>query len=284
VIDYRELVGRTVDERTTTYRAEDTILYALATGVGFDPTDPQQLRYVYEDGLCALPCMSLVLGYPGFWLKQPAYQIDWPKLLHAEEAFEIHQPLPVAGTVSGNTTVTAIVDRGADKGAFIYATKEVRNAADGSLLATVHSTSVARGDGGFNGPTGPRPAPVELPTRAPDLVCELPTLPQQALLYRLCGDFNPLHADPAVAAQGGFERPILHGRCTMAVAHHALIRACCGYDATRLRAMRVRFTAPFYPGETLRTRIWRDGTQVYFDASSVERGVTVLGNGLAGLA
>lgn len=284
MIDYRELVGRTVDERTSTYRAEDTILYALATGFGFDPMDTRQLRYVYEEGLIALPCMSLVLGYPGFWLKNPVYAVDWPKLLHAEEAFRIHQPLPIAGTITGRTVVTAIIDRGADKGAFIYSTKEVRNQADGALLATINSTTVARGDGGFDGPTGPRPPAVDLPKREPDQNCDLPTLPQQALIYRLCGDFNPLHADPAVAKQGGFERPILHGRCTMATAHHALIRSCCDYDATRLRAMQVRFTAPFYPGETLRTRIWREGDQVYFDAASVERGVTVLGNGLAEIA
>jgi len=284
VIDYRELVGRTVDERTTTYRAEDTILYALATGFGYDPLDTRQLRYVYEENLVALPCMSLVLGYPGFWLRNPAYGVDWPKVLHAEEHFEIHQPLPVAGTITGKTTVTAIVDRGADKGAFIHSTKEVRNKADGALLASVNSTTVARGDGGLDGPTGPRPVQVELPRREPDVVCELPTLPQQALLYRLCGDFNPLHADPAVARKGGFDRPILHGRCTMGVAHHALIRECCDYDASRLRSMRVRFTAPFFPGETLRTRIWREGQQVFFDAASVERGVTVLGNGLADIA
>ncbi len=284
MIDYRELVGRTVDERTSTYRVEDTILYALSTGLGDDPLDSRQLRYVYEEGLVALPCMSLVLGYPGFWLKNPAYQVDWPKVLHAEEHFEIHQPLPVAGTITGKTVVTNIADRGADRGAFIHSTKEVRNKANGVLIATVRSTTVARGDGGFGGPGGPRTAPVELPQREPDLACDLPTLPQQALLYRLCGDFNPLHADPAVARKGGFDRPILHGRCTMAVAQHALIRACCDYDATRLRSMRVRFTAPFFPGETLRTRIWREGSQAFFDAVSVERGVTVLGNGLADIA
>jgi acyl dehydratase len=287
VIDYRELVGRTVDERSTSYRTEDTILYALATGFGSDPLDERQLRYVYEDGLNALPCMSLVLGYPGFWLKNAEYAVDWPKVLHAEEHFEIHRPLPVAGSIKGRTVVTAIVDRGADKGAFIHSTKEVRDLADDALLATVHSTTVARGDGGFGGPggpDGPRPAPIVLPSREPDLVCDLPTLPQQALLYRLCGDFNPLHADPAIARKGGFERPILHGRCTMAVAQHALLRECCDYDATRLRSMRVRFTAPFYPGETLRTRIWRDGGTHYFDAASVERGVTVLGGGLAEIA
>jgi acyl dehydratase len=283
VIDYRQLLGKTVDERETHFRVEDTILYALAVGFGADPGDARQLRYVYEENLVALPCMSLVLGYPGFWLKDPQYQVDWPKLLHAEEAFEIHAPLPVAGSVTGRTVVTGIVDRGTEKGAYLYSTKEVR-AADGNLLATVNSATAARGDGGFDGPTGPVPPPVQIPARAPDFVCDLPSLPQQALLYRLCGDMNPLHADPAIATRAGFERPILHGRCTMGIAQHAIIRACCDYDAARLRGMRVRFTAPFLPGETLRTSLWHDGGQVYFTAASLERGVTVLNNGLATLA
>ena len=123
-----------------------------------------------------------------------------------------------------------------------------------------------------------------MPTRAPDIVCDLPTLPQQALIYRLCGDFNPLHADPEVARVAGFERPILHGRCTMGVAQHAILKSCCDYDARRLKSMRVRFSAPFLPGETLRTEIWRDGQYAYFTASSRERGVQVLGNGLVELA
>jgi acyl dehydratase len=280
VIDYQLLLGKTVDERATRFRVEDTILYALSVGFGADPTDPKQLRYVYEENLEALPCMSLVLGYPGFWLKDPQYQVDWPKLLHAEEAFEIHAPLPVAGSVTGKTVITQIIDRGKDKGAYLYSTKEVR-ATDGQLLATVKSATVARGDGGFDGPTGPLQKPIELPTRAPDLVCDLASLPQQALIYRLCGDMNPLHADPAVARKGGFERPILHGRCTMGIAQHAIIKSCCDYQARRLHAMRVRFTAPFMPGETLRTSLWQDGNQVFFAASSLERGITVLNNGLA---
>lgn len=283
MIDFRLLVGRTVDERETRFRIEDTILYALSLGLGSDPTDPRQLRYVYEDGLEALPCMSLVLGYPGFWLKDPQLQVDWTKVLHAEEALEIHAPLPVSGHVLGKTVITQIIDRGRDKGAYIYSTKEVRAKADGRLLATVNSATVARGDGGFDGPTGPVPKPVEMPTRAPDAVCDLASLPQQALIYRLCGDMNPLHADPAIARQGGFERPLLHGRCTMGIAQHAIIRSCCDYRASRLKAMRVRFTAPFYPGETLRTTLWQDGDQVHFTAASVERGVTVLNNGFAQL-
>ncbi|MGH8596077.1 MAG: MaoC/PaaZ C-terminal domain-containing protein, partial [Gammaproteobacteria bacterium] len=265
----------------TTLSIEDTLLYALSLGFGAN-ADPKQLKYVYEEGLEALPCMSLVLAYPGFWLKDPQYQVDWPKLLHAEEAFEIHAPLPIEGRVHGRTVITHIIDRGADKGAFIYTTKEVRVA--GKLVATVQSTTVARGDGGFDGPTGPKPSVVEVPTRAPDSTCDLPTLPQQALIYRLCGDMNPLHADPAIAKRGGFERPILHGRCTMGIAQHAIIKTCCDYAASRLKSMRLRFTAPFFPGETLRTNLWRDGNQVFFNAASIERGVTVLNNGLAVLS
>jgi len=280
-----ELIGRVVDARTTRYRVEDTMLYALATGLGADPLDERQLRYVYEEQLVALPSLCLVLAYPGFWLRKPEYAVDWPKVLHAEEAFEIHAPLPAAGAVTGRTTVTAIVDRGVDKGAYLHSTKELRSVDDDSLLATVHSVTVARGDGGRGGGGEPPPAPrFEQPTRAPDAIRELPTLPQQALLYRLCGDLNPLHADPAVARQGGFERPILHGRCTLAVAQHALLAACCDYDAARLKAMRVRFTAPFHPGETLRTRLWHEDGRVLFEASSVERGVTVLGHGVAVVA
>jgi len=281
VIDYKLLVGMTVDERETTYRIEDTLLYALSLGFGADPTDPNQLKYVYEEGLETLPCMSLVLSYPGFWLKDPKYQVDWPKILHAEEAFEIHAPLPVAGTVTGRTVITYIVDRGADKGAFIYSTKDVRNKVDGRLLASTSSTTVARGDGGFDGPTGPKPEVVEVPNRAPDLICALPSLPQQALIYRLCGDMNPLHADPAIAKKGGFDRPILHGRATMGIAQHAIIKSCCDYQASRLKSMKLRFSAPFFPGETLRTSLWQDGNKVFFTASSVERGVMVLNNGLA---
>ncbi|MEQ8659765.1 MAG: MaoC family dehydratase, partial [Gammaproteobacteria bacterium] len=138
-----------------------------------------------------------------------------------------------------------------------------------------------RGDGGFGG-GGKAHAPMAAPPdRNPDMVCDLPTSPQAALLYRLCGDMNPLHADPKVAAAAGFARPILHGRCTMGIAMHALIRSCCDYDATRLRSMQLRFSAPFLPGETLRTEIWREHDSVHFRASAVERAVVVLSNGNA---
>lgn len=275
------LVGRTVDEREARFSRADTCLYALATGLGSDPLDARQLRYVWEEDLQALPAMSLVLAYPGFWLKDPQYGVDWTKVLHAEEGLEIHAPLPAEGTVRGRTTVTRIIDRGADKGALVYSSREVRHGRDDTLLATIESCTLLRGDGGFGGPSGPLPPPVVMPGRAPDAVCDLSSLPQQALLYRLCGDFNPLHADPAVARQAGFDRPILHGRCTLAIAQHALLRLCCGYEASRLRHMRVRFTAPFFPGETLRTLVWREGSTLLFSAEAVERGVKVLDQGTA---
>ena len=139
-------------------------------------------------------------------------------------------------------------------------------------------------DGGFGGANTPRPRMPGPPDREPDIVCDLPTLPQAALIYRLCGDMNPLHADPRIAAKAGFERPILHGRCTMGVAMHALLRSCCDYEADRLQSMQVRFSAPFLPGDTLRTEIWREGEITFFRSSSLERGVTVLSNGSARIA
>lgn len=281
--DHGKLVGRVIDEQTHTYTERDTMLYALALGFGAEPTDARQLRYVYEADLAALPSQAMVIAYPGFWMKDPAYGFTWQKVLHAEESIEVHAPLPVAGTVTGCTVVEDVVDRGADKGCFVYLRKTLTDA-DGTLLATVLSNTLARADGGFGGGGEPRakmPAP---PDREPDAVCDLPTLPQAALLYRLCGDMNPLHADPDIATGAGFERPILHGRCTMGVALHALLRTCCDYDASRVRSLELRFSAPFLPGETLRTSIWTEGDTLHFESIALERGVTVLSHGSARLA
>ena len=283
MIDPAEIVGQRIARCESNYRTEDSILYALALGFGADPTDSEQLQFVYEQNIRTLPTMNLVVGYPGFWLKEPKYQVEWQKVLHAEEKLIIHQPLPPAGAVVGETFVDEIVDRGADKGAFIYQRKEVRGEADGVLFAEVLSNTLARGDGGFGGTAKPRAQPPAVPERKPDAVCDLATLPQQALLYRLCGDMNPLHADPAIASGAGFDRPILHGRATMGVAQHAVLKTACGYDPARLKSLSVRFSAPFLPGETLRTELWSDGSDVYFRSRSLERDVVVLNNGHAEL-
>jgi len=280
--DHASLIGQVINEQEHEVTVHDTILYALALGFGADPMDDQQLRYVYEEDLQSLPGMAMIIAYPGFWMREPRYGFTWQKVLHAEESIEIHQPLPVAGKVRGSTVVEDVVDRGAEKGCFVYLRKELYGGEDGQThLATVVSNTLARADGGFGGGGNPRAPMAAPPDRNPDMVCDLPTSPQSALLYRLCGDMNPLHADPKVAAAAGFDRPILHGRCTMGVAMHALIRSCCDYDATRLKQMQLRFSAPFLPGETLRTEIWREHDGIHFRASSVERAVVVLSNGNA---
>lgn len=279
--DHSTLIGHVINDETTTVTTRDTLLYALGLGFGADPVDERQLRYVYEDNLQALPGMAMTIAYPGFWMRDEQYGFTWQQVLHAEESIEIHHPLPTAGVVRGKTVVEDVVDRGADKGCFVYLRKELHSEDGNTLLATVISNTLARADGGFGGggePHAPMPKP---PARDADLVCDLPTLPQAALIYRLSGDMNPLHADPAVARSAGFDRPIMHGRCTMGVAMHAIIRSCCDYDAARLRAMSLRFSAPFLPGETLRTEIWQDNETVHFRARALERDVVVLNNGSA---
>lgn len=283
-IDYDKLRNWPFPDLEHSYTERDTMLYALGVGCGHDPLDPADLRHVYEDGLRALPTMAVVLGYPGFWLKDPATGVDWRKVLHGEQGLILHRPLPAAATVIGRSRVTGIVDKGAGKGALLFSERDVIDKADGALLCTVTSTTFMRGEGGFGGPAGPTPAPHPMPDGDPALVVELPTLPQAALIYRLSGDFNPLHADPAVARAVGFDRPILHGLATYGVAGRAILKACCDGDPARLKRLDVRFSAPVYPGETIRTEIWTDGTTVSFRCHAVERDTVILNNGLAVLA
>lgn len=278
-IDLDRLMSWPVPEGRQTLTPKDCILYALGVGLGADPTDERQLRFVYEKELRPLPTMAAVLAYPGFWQRDPALGLDWVRLLHAEQAVEIHRPLPTEGALVGRTRVTNVVDKGASKGALLFQERRVEDA-DGQLLCTVSMTSFCRGDGGFGGPSGPVPEPAAVPDRTPDRVHDLPTLPQAALIYRLSGDYNPLHAEPAIARGAGFERPILHGLCTFGVAGHAVLAACCGYDPDAIRSIRARFTAPVYPGETLRTEMWIAGADdIRFRTRALERDVIVLNNG-----
>jgi acyl dehydratase len=258
---------------------EQCMLYSLSVGIGADPMNAGQLRYVLEDDLCANPLMSNVLAYPGFWMKGEDTGVDWKQVLHGEQFFEIHRPLPTTGTLIGRTRVLGVNDRGKEKGAFVYTRREVFDKASGDALCSIEQTTVCRGDGGCGGDdAAPRQAH-RLPARDADMVCELPISPQAALLYRLNGDRNPLHADPAVAAHAGYPQPILHGLCTLGIAGHAILQSACDYDAARLKSMAVRFTAPVFPGETLRTEMWNEDGGVSFRASVIERDKVVLGNG-----
>lgn len=263
------------------FTERDTILYALGLGLGADPVDREQLRFVYEAGLRALPTMGVILGYPGFWLRDPRTGADWKRLLHGEQAITLHKTLPPAGAIIGRSRVLDVIDKGRDKGAFVFVERKVFEKQSGDLLCTLNATSILRGDGGFGGPPGPMQEPHAIPDRPADLRLESPTLPQAALIYRLTGDMNPLHADPEIARAAGFPRPILHGLCTFGIVGHALLRMVCGYDPGKLRSLRARFTAPVFPGETIVTEIWRDGPICSFRASVAERQKIVLGNGRA---
>jgi acyl dehydratase len=223
----------------------------------------------------------VVLGYPGFWLKDERTCVDWKKVLHGEQGVILHKPLPASGTVIGKSRVTGIADKGAEKGSLLFSEHDVVDKKTGARLATLTSTTVMRGNGGFGGPSAATPAPHKLPERAPDLVLDLKTLPQAALIYRLSGDYNPLHADPAIAKVAGFERPILHGLCTFGVAGRAILRACCENDPVKLKEIHLRFSSPVYPGETISTEMWRDGNTVSFRARALPRNVVVLNNGRA---
>lgn len=280
-MDYNTILNWQVEEQVHTYTERDTLLYALGVGYGADPLDVGQLRFVYEKNLQAAPTQAVVLGYPGFWMGDPATGIDAVRLVHGEQGLEIHQPLPVAGTVIGQTRVTGINDKGPEKGALVYSERKVFNEDTGDLLATLTSTTFCRGDGGCGGDDPAPYVPHQLPDRPADLACDLALVEQAALIYRLSGDYNPLHADPSVAKKAGFERPILHGLATLGVAGHALLKSCCNYDATRLTSMRLRFTAPVYPGEIIHTEIWVDDGQVSFRCSVQARDQVVLSNGAA---
>lgn len=280
-IDYDKLMNRKFERLEHTYTEKDTILYALGVGMGIDPLDEDCLKFVYEDGLKAMPSMANVLAYPGFWAKEPDTGIDWVKILHAGQEMIMHKPLPASGKVEATTRINEIVDKGEGKGALILSERTVRDSATGEDLCTLISTTMARGDGGFGGPSVPSPKPDSVPEREADIVCDLPTLPMAALIYRLSGDYNPLHASPSVATAAGFKAPILHGLCTFGVATHAIMKTLCDYDPSRFHRIRLRFSSPVYPGETIRTEIWRNGNEVAFRCRVVERDVVVINNGYA---
>jgi acyl dehydratase len=280
-INYEKLVNWQIPEVEQRLTRRDTILYALGVGLGADPCDADQLRFVYEDGLQALPTMAIILGYAGPWHAHPDTGITRSHVVHGEQGFRILKPLPVEGDVLGKTRVSAVVDKGKDKGALVMTDCTVRDKTSGEVICTLTSTTFCRADGGFGGPDGPVSTPHRIPDAPAQHVCDLPTLPQAALIYRLSGDYNPLHADPAYAQRAGFKMPILHGRCTFSIAGHAILKTLCGYDPRRFVSMQGRFSAPVYPGETIRTQMWRDGDVVSFRSTVAARGVTVLDNGRA---
>lgn len=266
---------------THIYSRKDTILYALGLGYGANPADPSQLAFVYEDKLLTVPSMCCVLAHPGMWVRNPALGIDWLKMLHGEQSFEIHSPIPPEGTVVGTYAIIAVEDKGAGKGAILHQIKQLNDKASGQLRATVRSVLFMRGDGGCGG-FGEVPEPARpLPESVPSSACEIATLAQSALIYRLSGDYNPIHADPGAATKAGFEAPILHGLCTFGVATRALLSTFANGAPERLKSLSVRFSRPVFPGETIKTEFFGTGGEVRFRSRVVERDVIVLDRGSA---
>lgn len=287
MIDFHRLKAWHFDDVVQRYNADDTMRYALALGLGGDPTDALQLQFVNDRPAAplALPTMAVVLGFPGSWMQDPATGIDFAQIVHGEEQVVWHRPLEAAGTVRARHRVTRIVDKGPGRGATITYDKTLHDAQSDELLVTVTHTTFARGNGGFAteavpGDAAP-PPPVVVPARKPDQVVDIPTLPQQALLYRQCGDRNPLHSDPATARAAGFDRPILHGLCTWGMAAHALLAHCAGSDPTRLHSLYARFSAPVFPGETLRLEVFRAGNEARFRVRVPARDKVVIDHGHA---
>jgi acyl dehydratase len=261
------------------YTDRESFLYALSLGMGRDPLNPDELPYVCEneDVIRTVPTMATVLTQFSA-LRDSG--IDYSKVLHAEQRLKVYRPLPAAATILADYGVTAVVDKGPDKGALIFVETRVRNADDDRPLYTAGATIMARGDGGI-GSTGDAPEALPSPpARAPDQVVSFQSQPEQALLYRLNGDRNPLHSNPAMASRGGFNRPILHGLCTYGVVCKTIIASACDYDHVRIEQFDTRFTSAVYPGEQLEIDIWNEGASVLFRCRVPARDVIALNNGV----
>ena len=277
-----KLMAIRVEGAAFAYEDRESMLYAIGVGMGRDPLDEAELSYVYEGPrtLRTVPTMATVLTQ---FSALRTSGIDYAKVLHAEQRLEIHRPLPPAAKLVGDYKVSGVIDKGPEKGIFVFTETKVRDAADGLPLFTAGGTIIARGDGGIGGSgMGPPPA-ARVPDRAPDHEVALESRLDQALLYRLNGDRNPLHADPALARRAGFPVPILHGLCTYGIACRAIIASACNYDHRRIRRFDVRFSSPVYPGETIVTEIWRDGNDVTFRCRVRERNVIAIDNGVCTL-
>ena len=259
----------------------DCMLYALGIGVGMRPEDQRDLQFTYEDGLKFFPSYVNVICHPGAWITAPEFEVSWVKLLHGEQSFINHRQPEPGKTYVGSYKLIGVIDKGEGKGAMMYLQKELREKGSNDVVSTVTSTYVLRGDGGSGGTMGEAPKIHAIPETAAQATCALPTLPQAALIYRLSGDYNPIHASPAIAKKAGFERPILHGLCTFGVATRAILQTWCDDDPAKLKSVNLRFSLPVYPGETIVTEMWKDGNIISFRAKAKERDAVVLNNGRA---
>ena len=276
-ITYEKLMSLRSSDVSHRYGERETMLYALSIGMGRDPLNEAELPFVFEKyRLRTVPTWAIVVARQNL-----IYDVglNVGKMLHGEQTLELHHPLPPAAELLADAAVTEVYDRGPDKGIIIQLGGTIYNAADRQRLISWGAAIFARGDGGIGGSTKSVPRPAEMPMRKPDLVKVAETRRDQALLYRLNGDRNLIHADPQLASSMGFKAPILHGACTYAIACREVLAHVCNYDHTRIRTFDVRFTSPVYPGEHVETAIWVDGDTVRFRSRVQERDLNVLDYG-----
>jgi acyl dehydratase len=274
------LVGVPAEPQERSWTSSDALLYAVGVGAGLgDPLQELQFTTENSEGVPqqVLPTFGVLVAQPRGGGRSLG-DFDRAQLVHAEQAFELHRPLPVAGTARVVTTVTGIYDK--ISGALVASESVAVDAATGEQLVTSRSGVFIRGEGGFGGERGPGNG-WRRPDRPPDHQVTMPTRPEQALVYRLSGDRNPLHADPKFAARGGFSRPILHGLCTYGVTGRALLHTLCGSEPARFRSMSGRFTRPVLPGDTLAVSIWlpEDGGDTARFQTATEDGTVVIDRG-----
>ena len=285
MLDYAKVRTWESGDIRHTCTPQSAMLYALGVGMAQDPLDRNEIRYVTEKNLRVLPSMAAVLAHPGFWMRdRPEMGIDYVRMVHGEQSIHLHRPLPSEGTVVGRSRVTRVVDKGEGKGALVYVEKRLFGTDSDDLLAVCNSIVFCRADGGFSvsgGGDPPTESPRATPQTPPDVVVDLQTRPESALIYRLSGDFNPLHSDPDVATEAGFPRPILHGLGTYGAACHGLVKGFCDYDPARLKSMSARFSAPTFPGDLIQLEGWRTADGIAFRARVPARDVTVLSHGHA---
>jgi acyl dehydratase len=280
-INYDEVMRLSATDVPFSYKDRETMLYALGIGFGRNPLNLEELPFVYENGLRTVPTLCTVVTWGSAILGRTG--INYLMVLHGEQRLTMHRPLPIAAELLVDERVAGVFDKG-EKGAIILIEKTLKLKDTGEKLCTLTATTVARGDGGFGGPREGAPEPHPLPERAADLVHDCDTRPDQALLYALSGDRNPLHRDPNVARLAGFPRPILHGLCTYGTVCRAIISSVCNYDANRIAGFDARFSAPVFPGETIATEMWVEGDVVSFRSKVKERDVVVINNGKCTLA
>jgi acyl dehydratase len=265
------LVTHRFEEISQSYTARDAILYALGVGLGGDPCDREDLNYLLEDRLAVLPTFAVTLASPGAWIAAPEFGADFVRLVHAEQSARFYMPLPSSADVIGRARILSLHDRGPQRGAVVVLERDIHHATNGAHYCRLRQTLLLRGDGGFGGTPQTASASI-IPDRAPDSRTTVAVEPRAALIYRLSGDKNPLHADPEIAARAGFDRPILHGLASYAMAGVAVARAC-GHQPAHIRALACRFSGVIFPGESIDFAIWRDAKQAIFQGFVGDRKV-----------